>query len=453
MDPQNFVAKLQQHMAELKPLKSPSNRKQNIFVHKDLKSCSHVFLRIDRVKKALEPPYEGPYTVQKKYDKYFTILIKDKTVNVSVDRLKPAYLLAVDNQNEQTSVGQKNEISNWKELSPMPDEQSTTSCGRKIKTKIHSSVELCREKDQIKRKRESKEEKATIRNGRVFFNTFDDMSILEKLAMLPKMDVDPSDDELQSPCFRRLKLNRKIETDMMLLKTYQELNAKYHTSDPRLVMTTNTAAADRQVNLNALVSERDSLPECLTFNCQFCPKNNPTTPVEVIAPIKNSNSLKKDNINDNETKTSVKAINKNKKKIQKTVTDEQYEDKDNNCEETCDTLEHFTVPCEYISWNDIDLEAASASDVNLKQIKFKDFKIKYIAQDTIANKIENLDLFSERETDLIPGKYEGGLKVWECSIDLAKFLSENSCVHSDDVVLEVCMMMCIYLRCYFSTLL
>ncbi|GFT61155.1 retrovirus-related Pol polyprotein from transposon opus [Trichonephila clavipes] len=65
MDPQNFGAKLQQHMAELKPLKSPSNRKQNIFVHKDLKSCSHVFIRIDRVKKALEPTYEGPYAVQK----------------------------------------------------------------------------------------------------------------------------------------------------------------------------------------------------------------------------------------------------------------------------------------------------------------------------------------------------------------------------------------------------
>ncbi|GFT79133.1 transposon Tf2-9 polyprotein [Trichonephila clavipes] len=142
MDPQNFVAKLQQHMAELKPLKSPSNRKQNIFVHKDLKSCSHVFLRIDRVKKALEPPYEGPYTVHKKYDKYFTILIKDKTINISVDRLKPAYLLAVDNQNEQTSVGQKNEISNWKELSPMPDEQSTTSCGRKIKNHLRTPAQL-----------------------------------------------------------------------------------------------------------------------------------------------------------------------------------------------------------------------------------------------------------------------------------------------------------------------
>ncbi|GFW99316.1 retrovirus-related Pol polyprotein from transposon opus [Trichonephila clavipes] len=101
MDPQNFVAQLQQHMPELKPLKSPSNRKQNIIVHKDLKSCSLVFIRIDRVKKAIEPPYEGPYVVQKKNDKYFTILIKDKAVNIYVDRLKPAYLLAMNNQNEQ----------------------------------------------------------------------------------------------------------------------------------------------------------------------------------------------------------------------------------------------------------------------------------------------------------------------------------------------------------------
>ncbi|GFT51933.1 hypothetical protein TNCV_1226491 [Trichonephila clavipes] len=81
MDPQNFVAKLQQHMAELKPLKSPSNRKQNIFVHKDLKSCSRVFIRIDRVKKALEPPY----TVQKKKAELTQVPKKDWV----------AYLLAV----------------------------------------------------------------------------------------------------------------------------------------------------------------------------------------------------------------------------------------------------------------------------------------------------------------------------------------------------------------------
>ena len=30
---------------------------------------------------------------------------------------------------------------------------------------------------------------------------------------------------------------------------------------------------------------------------------------------------------------------------------------------------------------------------------------------------------SEKNTDLIPGVYEGGLKVWECSIDLCRFLA------------------------------
>ncbi|GFW94161.1 retrovirus-related Pol polyprotein from transposon opus [Trichonephila clavipes] len=90
MYPQNFVAKLQQHMAELKPLKSPSNRKQNIYVHKDLKSCSHVFIRIDRVKKALEPPYEGPYTVQKRSQR------KEKVDLDSVRAIIDYYLDEVD---------------------------------------------------------------------------------------------------------------------------------------------------------------------------------------------------------------------------------------------------------------------------------------------------------------------------------------------------------------------
>ncbi|GFT71305.1 retrovirus-related Pol polyprotein from transposon opus [Nephila pilipes] len=51
MDPQNFVTKLQQHMEDIKPLKPSNTRKQKIFVHKELESCSHVFVRIDRVKK------------------------------------------------------------------------------------------------------------------------------------------------------------------------------------------------------------------------------------------------------------------------------------------------------------------------------------------------------------------------------------------------------------------
>ncbi|GFV75160.1 nucleic-acid-binding protein from transposon X-element [Trichonephila clavipes] len=88
----------------------------------------------------------------------------------------------------------------------------------------------------------------------------------------------------------RLKLKGKIATVKMRLKTFHELQATFNTSNPSRMETTSAAAAEQQAKLDALVSERDSLPECLTFNCQYCNNSNPTTPVEVNAPIKNKNS-------------------------------------------------------------------------------------------------------------------------------------------------------------------
>ncbi|UYV65409.1 hypothetical protein LAZ67_3004297 [Cordylochernes scorpioides] len=49
---------------------------------------------LDRVKKPLEPPYEGPFPVLERTDKYFTLKVKGKNVTTSIDRLRPAYLLA-----------------------------------------------------------------------------------------------------------------------------------------------------------------------------------------------------------------------------------------------------------------------------------------------------------------------------------------------------------------------
>ncbi|GAB6020526.1 Histidine protein methyltransferase 1, variant 2 [Chamberlinius hualienensis] len=41
-------------------------------------------------------------------------------------------------------------------------------------------------------------------------------------------------------------------------------------------------------------------------------------------------------------------------------------------------------------------------------------------------------------TDLIPGEYEGGFKIWECSIDLIKYLSDTKLTFEPDVkVLEL----------------
>ncbi|GFS89334.1 transposon Ty3-I Gag-Pol polyprotein [Nephila pilipes] len=93
LDPDTFTSELRKQMEKLKPVKNRCKRKQNIFFLKDLKLCSHVFVRVDRVKKALESPYEGPFPVVARNDKYYTLKIKGKDINVSVDRLKQAYLL------------------------------------------------------------------------------------------------------------------------------------------------------------------------------------------------------------------------------------------------------------------------------------------------------------------------------------------------------------------------
>ncbi|UYV65013.1 hypothetical protein LAZ67_3002817 [Cordylochernes scorpioides] len=91
---EEFVQQLQKQMELLKPLNEKHHSKTKVFVHKDLKTCSHVFIRTDRVKKPLEPPYEGPFPVLERTDKYFTLKVKGKNVTTTIDRLRPAYLLA-----------------------------------------------------------------------------------------------------------------------------------------------------------------------------------------------------------------------------------------------------------------------------------------------------------------------------------------------------------------------
>ncbi|UYV82299.1 hypothetical protein LAZ67_21001652 [Cordylochernes scorpioides] len=91
--PETFLHKLQKQIESLKPKLTRHNTSPKIFVFKDLETCSHVFLKTCRVRKSLEPAYEGPFKVTSRTDKYFSIEIKGKEINVSIDRLKPAYIL------------------------------------------------------------------------------------------------------------------------------------------------------------------------------------------------------------------------------------------------------------------------------------------------------------------------------------------------------------------------
>ncbi|UYV65868.1 hypothetical protein LAZ67_3005763 [Cordylochernes scorpioides] len=111
-------------------LNEKHHSKTKVFVHKDLKTCSHVFLRTDRVKKALEPPYEGPFQVLRREEKYFIIKIKNKEVSVSKDRLKPAYLLNTSQPEESA----KDNTSIRQPVEPPVDiRRISTLTGRTIK--------------------------------------------------------------------------------------------------------------------------------------------------------------------------------------------------------------------------------------------------------------------------------------------------------------------------------
>lgn len=90
-NPDTFVERLREVMRNIKPVPSSNHNKKKIFVHKDMKTCTHVFVRNDGVKKSLQPAYEGPFEVISKHPKYFSIKIKGKPKQISIDRLKPMF--------------------------------------------------------------------------------------------------------------------------------------------------------------------------------------------------------------------------------------------------------------------------------------------------------------------------------------------------------------------------
>ncbi|GFX98955.1 transposon Tf2-6 polyprotein [Trichonephila clavipes] len=89
-----YVTSLIQTMRSLNPVSTAQHGTQNIYINPSLKTCSHIFLRSDKVNPPLTPPYTGPHLVISRNDKNFIIELNGKQSTVSIDRIKPAYLLA-----------------------------------------------------------------------------------------------------------------------------------------------------------------------------------------------------------------------------------------------------------------------------------------------------------------------------------------------------------------------
>ena len=89
-------------------------------------------MRSDFVKDAFQPRYSGPYVVVQRNDKTFTSNTKDSLKNVSIDRLKVAYLL---NETHRISTFPANSVfpsdSQATTEAPYSNSLSTNTCSGK----------------------------------------------------------------------------------------------------------------------------------------------------------------------------------------------------------------------------------------------------------------------------------------------------------------------------------
>ncbi|CAG9138302.1 unnamed protein product [Plutella xylostella] len=88
----DYVRRLTDTMAAISPVQKARATRERPFVYKDLRTCSHVFVRNDTVRKPLTPPYDGPYEVLERSEKFYKLRLPLRTAVISLDRLKPAYI-------------------------------------------------------------------------------------------------------------------------------------------------------------------------------------------------------------------------------------------------------------------------------------------------------------------------------------------------------------------------
>ncbi|GFY38190.1 uncharacterized protein TNIN_235881 [Trichonephila inaurata madagascariensis] len=98
-----YVSKLITMMRKLSPISPDSHSCTKSYVHQSLSTCTHVFLRNDKIRPPLTPPYTGPHLVKSRSDKNFVICINNKNVTVTIDRCKPAFEFSEDFNSQKGS--------------------------------------------------------------------------------------------------------------------------------------------------------------------------------------------------------------------------------------------------------------------------------------------------------------------------------------------------------------
>ncbi|XP_046397780.1 uncharacterized protein LOC124164495 [Ischnura elegans] len=95
-DQSDYVVQLRRRISKLSPRPASRHGERAIFIYKSLASSPSVFVRDDRSRGALQPPYEGPFEVLQRGSKGYVLRIRGREVMVSIDRLKPAFTATED---------------------------------------------------------------------------------------------------------------------------------------------------------------------------------------------------------------------------------------------------------------------------------------------------------------------------------------------------------------------
>jgi cleavage and polyadenylation specificity factor subunit 1 len=103
VDPGDLIS---EHMVRLRTVQAAHNASPSTFVHSSSEKFTHVFLRQDAMRKALQPLFSGPYRILSRKEKPLKIHVRGRPVTVSTDRVKPAYILNETNRSATTNSTQ-----------------------------------------------------------------------------------------------------------------------------------------------------------------------------------------------------------------------------------------------------------------------------------------------------------------------------------------------------------
>ncbi|XP_037959063.1 uncharacterized protein LOC119688458 [Teleopsis dalmanni] len=140
----DFVSSLRNALAQLKTINGSRHGHHPVYVPNDLLTSKFVFVRVDRVRAPLEQPYEGPFQVLQRDEKYFVINRRGSRCTVSLDRLKPAYLTNDELTGKQFSPlplvnHERKQASEKKVLKPSAVSSKVSRSGRTV----HFPAKLC----------------------------------------------------------------------------------------------------------------------------------------------------------------------------------------------------------------------------------------------------------------------------------------------------------------------